>query len=667
MEAMVNNLIKALGWSIFHSLWQGAVIYVLLFILMMALPKLSAKLKHNLAFGALLLMFASFCFTFSTVFEMPLTQAEKTLISQIVLKPNNQYINLTATTNNFLKTEAWLPFVTSFYIFGIAIQLLLLLSGYQKLKQLKKANTLTVPAEWKAVFEATLAELKINKKVKFFLSAKVNVPLVIGYFKPVVLFPIAMVTQLELKQVEAILIHELSHIRRNDYALNLIKTFIETLLFFNPFIWLAGKFIHIEREHACDDMVVKHTGTPLTYAHALLKLELLKDKQAPVLSLAATGTNQYLYQRIKRITNMKTTYMNAKQQMIILALTLATIFSLAWMNPNKQKEKEIKKAKHLSTFVASAVETKNMSHHVIVNADTDTTKRKKYKSRIVITDDKGNEKVYQSIKEMPDSLRRIVIRNQFVGDSISAFYNSKEWKDNMGKIQKNTLEIAEKYNSKEWKDNMAKVQENAIVMAKKFDSKEWKDNMAKVQKNALEIAEKYNSKEWKDNMAKVQENAIVMAKKFDSKEWKDNIAKVQKNALEIAEKYNSKEWKNNMEKIQKNALEIQKKYNSPEWKQKIEELKKLQESPEYKELRKKFDKDLEELKKQKGIKTDKAYILFDSNSGDLKALSSLNAFSFIDGKLFSNHRLLEPLRKLDSLKTTESINGIVLKERLLNN
>ena len=158
-----------------------------------------------------------------------------------------------------------------------------------------------------------------------------NVPLVIGYFKPVVLFPIALATQLELNQVEAILIHELSHIRRNDYALNLMKTVIETLLFFNPFVWLAGKFISIEREHACDDLVIKHTGTPLTYAHALLKLELLKDKEAPTLSLAATGTNQYLYQRIKRITNMKTTYINAKQQLVIFALTLSTVLSLAWM------------------------------------------------------------------------------------------------------------------------------------------------------------------------------------------------------------------------------------------------------------------------------------------------------------------------------------------------
>lgn len=605
MEAMVNNLIKALGWSIFHSLWQGAILYALLFAVLMTLPKLSAKLKHNLAFGSLLLMFASFCFTFYSVFERPLTEAEKQLSNAFISQSNLQELSL-MSSNTFLKAEAWFPLLTGFYVLGISIQLLVLLSGYQKLKTLKKSNTVTVPTEWSVVFDTILAQLNIHKPIKFFLSAKVNVPLVIGYFKPVVLFPIALAAQLELKQVEAILIHELSHIRRNDYALNLIKTAIETLLFFNPFIWLAGKFIRIEREHACDDLVVKYTGTPLTYAHALLKLELLKDKQAPALSLAATGTNQYLYQRIKRITNMKTTYINAKQQLVILALALSTVLSLAWMNPQKP---EIKKAKSISSVKKLAFEAKDINNRISLKADTDTTKKKRtIKSTITITDEKGNTKTYNSIKELPDSLRAVVIRNQFIGDSISKFYNSKEWKDKMAKIEENALTLSKKFESKEWKDNMAKIEENALAMTKKFESKEWKDNMAKIQENAIAMTKKFESKEWKDQMAKIQENALAMTKKFESKEWKENMEKIQKNSLELQEKFNSKEWKDNMAKIQKNALELQEKFNSPEWKQKMEDIKKLQESPEYKELKKKFDKDLEDLKKQKGIKEDKALL-----------------------------------------------------------
>lgn len=559
MEAMVNNFIKALGWSIFHSLWQGALIYILLFFILIAIPRLNAKVKHNLSFGSLLLMFISFCFTFYSVFEWPLSNVGKANTMAFIAQVSLHDLSLLGS-NSFLKAETWFPMITSLYIFGIGVQLILLLSGYQKLKTLKKSNTVPIPAEWNVVFQAILVQLKINKPINFYLSAKVNVPLVIGYFKPVVLFPIALAAQLDLKQVEAILIHELSHIRRNDYALNLIKTVIETLLFFNPFIWLAGKFIRIEREHACDDLVVKHTGTPLTYAHALLKLELLKDKQAPTLSLAATGTNQHLYQRIKRITNMKTSYINAKQQMIILALTLSTVLSLAWMNPKKPA---VKKAKNIATLTNRVVEAKPISTPISVKADTDTTKKKKIvKSKIIITDDNGSTKTYNSIKELPDSIRAVVIKSQFVGDSIAKYFSSKEWNENIEKIK-----------------------ENALVIAKKHDSKEWKDHIAKMQENALAIAKKYESKEWKESIAKAQQNALLLQKKYESKEWKDHLSR-----------------------IKQNALEIEKKYNSPEWKQKIEELKKLQDSPEYKELKKKFDKDIEELKKQKGIKTDKAVL-----------------------------------------------------------
>ncbi|MCY1520574.1 BlaR1 peptidase M56 [compost metagenome] len=446
-----------------------------------------------------------------------------------------------------------------------------------------------------------MSQLDIHKKVKFFLSSNVNVPLVIGYFKPVVLFPVALATQLEMRHVEAILIHELAHIRRNDYILNLIKTLIETLLFFNPFVWLISKFIGVEREHACDDLVVKHTGAPLNYAHALLCLEILKDKQRPALSLAATGTNQHLYQRIKRITNMKTTYINAKQQLVILALSIATVASLAWINPNKA---ETKKMKSLSALKPPVKELKELE--LTAKADTDTTKKKKtIKSTITITDDKGNTTTYNSIKELPDSLKSIVLRNQFFGDSIAAFYNSKEWKEKMAKIQENAMAMTKKFESKEWKDQMAKVQEQALEMQKKFDTPEWKDKMAKIQENALAMTKKFESKEWKDQIAKMQEQALQMQKKFESKEWKDQMEKIQERALEMQKKFDSKEWKDQIEKIQKNSLELQKKFDSPEWKEKIEEMKKLQDTPEYIELRKKFEKEVEELKKQKGIKTQK--------------------------------------------------------------
>ncbi|WP_233165906.1 M56 family metallopeptidase [Pedobacter sp. ASV12] len=523
---MINNLVKAIGWSILHSLWQGAIIYAFLFAVLMIWPKISARIKHNLAFGSLFLIFASFCFTFGSIFQWPSTGSA---INSIVITPAI-YQRLTGMANSFnAKTEAYFPIVVVVYIIGILFQLVVLSSSYAKLKKLKQAHVDAIPAHWKAIFELTLAQLKIKKRVQFYLSSRVNVPVVIGFFKPVVLFPIALATQLDTKQVEAILIHELSHIRRNDYLINLAKTFIETLLFFNPFVWLTTKFIHIEREHACDDLVVNFTGSPITYAHALLKLELLKDKQSPALALAATGNNQHLYQRIKRITAMKTNYINAKQQFFILTLAIATVISLAWMNPSKSVAAKLKKAPNLLTVKIVPSEGNPIKNHLIVVSDTDTAKSKKKIERIwYTTNQSGKEITYRSIDEMPDSIKA-------------------------------------KY---------------------------------------LELQKKFSSKEWKDKMAKIE---------FDSKE--------------LEKKFNSKEWKDKMAKIEQNSKELEKKFNSPEWKEKMEEYRKLQESPEYKELRKKYESDLEELKKKKGIKTDKTFLMFDnSHTVDLSFLPNTKAF-----------------------------------------
>ena len=618
MEAIINNLTKAIGWSILHSLWQGAILYAILFIAFLAWPKMSARLKHNLAFGTLFLIFASFCLTFISIFKLPSTS--------LTAQPNlDQFTfqELVKISQSFpIRTEAYFPLIVSIYSIGILLQLIVILSGYTKLKRLKNEYTLPIPAEWKAVFDLTLNQLKLNKTVKFYLSTKVNVPLVIGYFKPVVLFPIALATQLDLKQVEAILIHELSHIRRNDYLINLVKTCIETLLFFNPFVWLTTRFVHIEREHACDDLVVNFTGTPLTYAHALLKLELLKDKKAPALSLAATGKNQHLYQRIKRITDMKTNYMNAKQKFFILSLTIGTIVSLAWMNPTKKQEQP--KAKK-TTSLAKLNDTKSIQKNLTVNADTDSVKTKR--KHTWISKENGKNVVYYSYDEMPDSIKAkfLAMEKKFNSPEwkdkmakieknsleLEKKFNSPEWKDKMAKIELNSLELEKKFNSPEWKDKMAKIEKNSLELEKKFNSPEWKDKMAKIEKNSLELEKKFNSPEWKDKMAKIEKNGLELEKKFNSPEWKDKMAKIELNAKELEKKFNSPEWKEKIAKIEKNGLELERKFNSPEWKQKVEEMKKLQETPEFKELMKKHQSEIQELKKKKGIKSDNNIIIFE--------------------------------------------------------
>ena len=601
MEAIINNLIKAIGWSILHSLWQGAIVFAVLFIVLSAKPKMNARIKHNLAMSALFLIFISFCLTFASLFNLPSKATEVVGNAQLNDTALQQLYNLSHSWN--FKTESYFPYIVSLYVLGIGFQLVVLVSGYIRLKQLKNKNISNFPSEWLNVAQAMLQKLNINKKVQFYLSEKVNVPLAIGFLKPVVLFPVALVAQLDIKQVEAILIHELSHIRRNDYMLNLIKTGIETLLFFNPFVWLSSRFIHIEREHACDDLVVKFTGAPVAYAHALLTLELIKDKTQPALSLAATGNNQHLYQRIKRITDMKTNYMNAKQKILALCLTLATVVSLAWINPTK-KEHAPKKAQK-NTSIQQLMSTPP-AQLISLKADTDTVKRKKG-FKAIIKDQNGNNVVYHSLEEMPDSVRMKLAE-------LDKYFTSKEWKDKMAKIEFNGKALDKMFNSPEWKDKMAKIEFNSKELEKTFNSKEWKDKMAKIEFDSRELEKTFNSKEWKDKMAKIEFDSKELEKVFNSKEWKDKIAKIEFDGVELSKKFESEEWKKHMEAIGKMGRDMSEKFNSPEWKKKLKEMDELKNSPEYKKLREKYEKDLEELKKKKGINTDKAFLIYDGSN-----------------------------------------------------
>ncbi|TBO42492.1 M56 family metallopeptidase [Pedobacter kyonggii] len=641
METLLQQFIKAFGWSILNSLWQSAIIYGILFIVMLSIPKLAAKYKHNLAFAAIILMFIGFGYNF---------------IHQLTLNVNNQGPAINAQNiqvyqyfNNLppsfsSKAEQYFPVVVVFYTIGILLQLFVIVKGYSQLSKLKKESLSAIPDSWKAIFEQVTAHLKINKVIQFHLSSIVNVPLVIGYLKPVVLFPLALVNQLDNDQVEAILIHELSHIRRNDFLLNLIKTAIETLLFYNPFVWMAGRFIHIEREHACDDLVLKITGKPLNYAHALLKLELLKDKNSPAYALAATGKTQNLYQRIKRITNMKTNYLNAKQQMAALTLGVACLFSIAWINPT-EKKKENKKAHKIE--VLSLINNCDAE----TNVCSDTTKKRKIK--IVTIDANGKKTEYNSVKEMPDSLRKDFYRDElFAGKNIYRLHTDSNFKF---KFSDSLLlaKIHKEYNSPEAQAKWKKFGED---IAKQYSSPE---AQAKWKKFGEDIAKQYNSPEAQAKWKKMAED---MNKEFGSPEAQ---AKWKKMGEDMAAKVNTPEFRAQIENIRTHALKsgeiarlsAMRRLNSDSlfkgnrniltspdgaifyYNDNNNTNSKVRQSEEYKKLKEKFDIEVKELKEKMEKKEKKveggnkssqvtpAVMLYNNQdfTSAVKALNTLNA------------------------------------------
>ena len=126
-------------------------------------------------------------------------------------------------------------------------------------------------------------------------------PTVIGWLKPVVLLPASALAALSPQQLEAILAHELAHIRRHDYLVNLLQTLVETLLFYHPAVWWLSRRIRIERENCCDDLAVSLCGDPVAYANALADLESLRSETAPTHHIAMAATGGALLQRVRRL------------------------------------------------------------------------------------------------------------------------------------------------------------------------------------------------------------------------------------------------------------------------------------------------------------------------------------------------------------------------------
>src|SRR5205814_960303 len=140
--------------------------------------------------------------------------------------------------------------------------------------------------------------LHITRAITLLESSLVDVPTVIGWLKPVVLLPASALAAMSPQQLEAILAHELAHIRRHDYLVNLLQTLVETLLFYHPAVWWLSRRIRAEREHCCDDLAVSLCGDPIAYASALADLESLRSSDHRF-AMAATGGS--LLHRVRRL------------------------------------------------------------------------------------------------------------------------------------------------------------------------------------------------------------------------------------------------------------------------------------------------------------------------------------------------------------------------------
>jgi GWxTD domain-containing protein len=222
-----------------------------------------------------------------------------------------------------------LPWIAPFWMLGVLAFHLRALAGWIAARRLRRLGVCCAAADWTARLERLTARVRVSRPVTLFESSLADAPLVIGYLRPVILMPAGLLVGLPAAQVEAILAHELAHVLRQDYLVNLAQTFVEGLLFYHPAVWWISHVIRAERENCCDDVAVAVSGNARQYAAALAALEHNRIA-AREPALAATGGS--LVNRIRRILESpERSRVGFAPLASALVLTLATAAGLtAW-------------------------------------------------------------------------------------------------------------------------------------------------------------------------------------------------------------------------------------------------------------------------------------------------------------------------------------------------
>jgi beta-lactamase regulating signal transducer with metallopeptidase domain len=342
---------EALGMTILHSLWQGVALMFLLALFLRLGKSVSSSKRFAVAFASLLIFLLAFAITFYQQWEGRTSVSVITLpaelpMEDIVIAPT-EVESIPTEQNIEVETSQWevwrtqlsrlAPWLAWLWIAGSIVFGLRLINGLVQSQRLRY-RTQPIPADWQQRAEKLIRQLGISQSVSLASSDRSSTPLTLGWLKPIVLIPTSLLVMMPADQLEAILIHELAHIKRRDYLWNLIQSVVEVVLFYHPAYWYIASVLERERELACDALTVTVTRQPRIYAQALLQVAA-HSAQVPLPSVAASG-KRGLSDRIQRII-----YPGKVQRgisvlpfVLLLSLISLSLAAFSWYQPNLNRQ-----------------------------------------------------------------------------------------------------------------------------------------------------------------------------------------------------------------------------------------------------------------------------------------------------------------------------------------
>ncbi len=609
---------QALGHSLLYSLWQAFIVFICLRLILKYIPNAAARIKYILSYFAYAGIACWFLITlFYQLWNLQNQLPYKEIISQNALQQTQFHpsVDQSFSIFSFSFLNDYLPFITAFYLFGILWFAARLFLSYFQSNQLKNKATTALEPQWQQRLLHLAQQINIQKKVCAYFSEYIETPMMIGFLKPVILLPLATMNHLSVQQFEAILLHELAHIRRNDYLFNLLQCVIDTLLFFNPFTWWITRYIRDEREKCCDEMVLE-LSDPHHYARALLALEEPHRKRALVMT--AVSKQSQLFHRIKNIMEMKNNRVNLRQKFIALSVIATAIISVAWLTPKEPNatlsDKQMPVSKITYSLIGPSALTGFGVNNFFAKSVIDSPPPpiepippkppKAPKEPLPLA---SNAAPLPPLPPLPPTPSVVPnppapplppmppVNQKDTVPQATNFFNSKEWKKQQEEIKKSTVAMEKYFQSDAWKKQQELIRKNSLTMQKYFNSPAWKKQQMEIEKSASKIQQYFNSPDWKKQQEEIQKNAAGLQQYFNSPEWKKKQEEIQKNGLQMQEYFKkhkdeikhstdslmayfkSDAWRKQQENLRKAMAETKHYFESADWKKQQEELKKAME------------------------------------------------------------------------------------------
>lgn len=602
-QYMPEGLINAIGWTIFHSIWQGAAAALLLGIILFFMNKKPARIKYVVSVSALLIVVFASAATFIIEYKSttPVQVIEnkqnydKVIISGIVFENPVRAEQAPSTifdiTQNYFNEHLTL-FVFAWFI-GLMIFSLRFIGGVLNLQRIRSHGLKELDIEWLYRSRELAKKIGIKNFVFVYESARVKVPVALGYLKPIILLPIGMINGLPYTQVEAIIVHELAHIKRYDFLVNLMQSFIETVFFYHPAIWWISSQVKEERENCCDDLTIEICNDTLAYSKALYNLEHIKENH-PELALAASGNDNQLLRRIKRMNGEKSklSYGGKFASLMFLFVFIAAVF--AFSSPASSKTSNVNYASFINPVTSGDEESSFKTSNSFSYRDTTSIKKGKHTLRF--RKDLGGEEKRFKAKLNNGKLEELYIDGEAVSEKDLSNYEKDvaarvdEYDNAMSEYHKAMDEF--KINMKQQKEKMHEFQSKLRGMSAdhrghmdfdfpehfsipEMDSAAFRNMMKNVKES---IHKAFANKSF--HIPPVHVPPVVIppinidgnCDEFKSEEFAASMKEWKKEFKESMKEFNEN-MKENKEEWKKMAEEINKSVNNPEFKKSMENLK----------------------------------------------------------------------------------------------